>query len=378
MRNHVSAGEETPHALHATPECRVRIGSPGSVLAVVPHLLGFMPGKSLVVLGAEPLTGEIKIVLRYDLPDPPDEDASHGIAVHAAEILTAQHASHVLVVGYGTARLVVPPADAVRAAVESGGLTVLDVLRVQDQRYWSHLCTDPGCCPPEGTPFDPMSEPEWARMTEAGTRVLSGRCELAATVAPLTGEAGDGARRANLRAMQRADKLVARVGRTGKRGEGRRIIAAAGISAVTQALATYRSGRSVTNIDQLAWITVVLRDLRVRDDAWARMDLAHREAYLRIWTDVTRAARPGFVAAPASMLAFVAWQCGNGALANVALDRALDDNPRYSMALLLRQVIDGGVPPTSARLPMSPEEVAASYDEIEGKLGREMADMGAS
>jgi hypothetical protein len=48
------------------------------------------------------------------------------------------------------------------------------------------------------------------------------------------------------------------------------------------------------------------------------------------------------------------------------------------MALLLRQVIDGGVPPTSARLPMSPEEVAASYDEIEGKREREMAGLGAS
>jgi hypothetical protein len=34
---------------------------------------------------------------------------------------------------------------------------------------------------------------------------------------------------------------------------------------------------------------------------------------------------------------FCAWQAGDGALANVALDRALADNPRYSMALLLRE-----------------------------------------
>jgi hypothetical protein len=31
------------------------------------------------------------------------------------------------------------------------------------------------------------------------------------------------------------------------------------------------------------------------------------------------------------------------------------------MALLLRQVITAGAPPTLARLPMTPEEVAASY-----------------
>jgi Domain of unknown function (DUF4192) len=50
----------------------------------------------------------------------------------------------------------------------------------------------------------------------------------------------------------------------------------------------------------------------------------------------------------------------------VALDRALADDPRYSMASLLRQVIDSGAPPSLARLPMTPEEVAASYDETEG------------
>jgi hypothetical protein len=81
---------------------------------------------------------------------------------------------------------------------------------------------------------------------------------------------------------------------------------------------------------------------------------------------VARHAQPGYVAAPAALLAFVAWQCGDGALANVALDRALADDPRYSMAQLLRQVITAGAPPSLARLPMTPEEVAASYDDAEG------------
>ena len=68
-----------------------------------------------------------------------------------------------------------------------------------------------------------------------------------------------------------------------------------------------------------------------------------------------------------ALLAFVAWQSGDGALANVALDRALADDPGYSMALLLRQVINAGAPPSLARLPMTPEEVAASYDDAEGE-----------
>jgi hypothetical protein len=63
----------------------------------------------------------------------------------------------------------------------------------------------------------------------------------------------------------------------------------------------------------------------------------------------------------------VAWQSGNGALANVALDRAPAEDANYSMAVLLRQVIDSGAPPSLARLPMTPEDVAASYDAAEAR-----------
>ena len=65
------------------------------------------------------------------------------------------------------------------------------------------------------------------------------------------------------------------------------------------------------------------------------MDPQHRAAHARLWTDLARRACPGYVAAPASLLAFTAWQAGDGALANLAIDRALTDDPAYSMALLL-------------------------------------------
>ena len=43
------------------------------------------------------------------------------------------------------------------------------------------------------------------------------------------------------------------------------------------------------------------------------------------------------------------------------------------MALLLRQVIGSGVPPSMARLPMTPEEVAASYDDLENDTPAEQS-----
>ena len=110
-----------------------------------------------------------------------------------------------------------------------------------------------------------------------------------------------------------------------------------------------------------AWLALVLTRVRIRDDAWARMDPAHRDAHRRLWTDVVRRAQPGYVAAPASLLAFTAWQGGDGALANIAIERALADTPGYSMALLLGDALNAGAPPSMATPPMTPDEVTASY-----------------
>ena len=168
--------------------------------------------------------------------------------------------------------------------------------------------------------------------------------------------------RATRRAEARARRLIREAGnRTGRKAR-RRALYGPGLLAVADAIARYREGRSLASRNAAAWLALVLEELPVRDDAWARMDPDHNEAHLRLWTDVTRLAQPGYAAAPAALLAFTAWQSGNGALANVALDRALADQPGYSMATLLRQALDSGAPPSMARLPMTPEDVAASYN----------------
>ena len=63
----------------------------------------------------------------------------------------------------------------------------------------------------------------------------------------------------------------------------------------------------------------------------------------------------------AAPLIEAALRAGDGALANIALDRALADAPGYSMALLLQEALDAGMPPSAATLPMTPEQVAESY-----------------
>ena len=338
---------------------RVRVGSPAAILAVVPYLLGFLPESSLVVLGVEPPGGTIKVTMRYDLPDPADADLADDIAAHALGVLGAQDLAAAVAIAYGPDSLAAP------LAVAFGQADLIDFLRVEDGRYWSYTCADPACCPPGGTAFDLEGYPVPAALAGDGTKSLGGRENLVDSIAPLNGVVAESMRQATKRAEQHVTQLLVKVRKSARLGAARHMIATEGLGAVSQMISTYRAGGRFATDYQVAWLTVALKDLRVRDDAWARMDPRYEGAHRRLWTDVVRRAQPGHVAAPASLLAFVAWQAGNGVLANVALDRALADDSGYSMATLLRQVISAGAPPSMARVPMTPEEVAEAYDDRE-------------
>ena len=355
---------------------RLRVGSPTDLLAVVPHLLGFIPSHSLVITGARGPQLRIEMTLRFDLPDPPDHQAAASIVSHAISVLASQQFTTAVAIAYGPGPLVTPLADAIREAMTGTGIELRDVLRVEGDRYWSYLCSSPLCCPPEGVPFTIDGHPAAVAFTVAsGQQILGSRDKLAATIAPVTGPIAEAMRRETLRTQRIAARLITRAATNG--GPARPVIQH-GLKAVQAAITTYRDGGTIELAGQFAWLSLALTSLWVRDDAWARMDPGHARAHERLWADLTRHAQPGYVAAPASLLAFTTWQNGNGALANLALDRALADAPGYSMAQLLRDTIDAGAPPSLAVLPMTPEEVAASYSTSPGSEQAEQCSPGAS
>lgn len=362
------------HASQA-PEV-IRVSSPASLLAAVPVVLKFQPSEpSFVVLGIVQPCSQVAVALRYDITDPGITDAT---ARHAAAVLGAQGINTAVAVGYGTEALVTPLADALRATFTGAGITVTELLRACGGLYWSYVCADSQCCPPEGVKYDLEAHPVTRKH---GQLILASRDALAATVAPVTGEPARQMRQAARAARRRAYRLATRV--AARAGEGkapRRALLAPKLKAVTDAISLYRSGGKLESHRDAAWLALALKDLAVRDDAWARMDPAHRKAHLRLWTDLTTMAQGDDAVAPAALLAFCAWQDGDGALGNVALDRALAQDPEYSMALLLRDALDAGAPPSMARLPMTPEEVAAaySYSEENGEQDATADDSAAS
>jgi hypothetical protein len=337
---------------------QLRAATPAAVLAVVPHLLGFYPSRSLVVLGL----GEqdrVMVTFRYDLPEPNDDGHAADIARHADYVLSRECLKAALLVGYGAPELVLPVLAQTTARLHDNGIQLREALRAEGGRYWSLLCDDERCCPREGRSYDPGSHPAAAAMAEAGLAAHPDREALARTLQRPAGSA-DLIARATEQAGLRLAQLV-EIGEAAGEPDARLRARRAGRRQVQRAIKLYRGGGTISSVGHLAWLAVLLSDIQVRDDAWARMDPGHRDDHCRLWTDVLRSAATDFTPAPAALLAFTAWQAGNGALAAMAIERALAADPGYSMARLLSHAIEAALPPSAARMPITPAALAANY-----------------
>ena len=120
--------------------------------------------------------------------------------------------------------------------------------------------------------------------------------DLAASVAAFGGAAGESMVRATRRAEQRAARLITQAAEYGQKAPARRPVAKAGLGASPRAISRFAAAGG-RHRPGAAWLTVALRDLRVRDDAWARMDPEHRAEHITLWAGLTRRAQPGYVAA---------------------------------------------------------------------------------
>src|SRR5215469_6931984 len=367
MTNNKPAGARAPRPFTPAPVMRpaglagkvqLQAATPDAVLAVVPHMLGFYPSRSLVVLGLGE-QNRVMVTFRYDLPTPSDSQLAEDIAEHACYVLDRERICSALLVGYGPEELVAPVVGATAVRLVGNGVDLHEVLRADSGRYWSMLCDDPACCPPGGRSYDPGSHSAAASMTEAGLAAQPDREALARTLQrpPVS---ADVIARATSRALRRLSQLTDLGEADGDRDPQLRATRI-GRREVQRAIRRYRAGSAIDSIEHLAWLAVLVADLRVRDDAWARMDPVYRDHHCRLWADVLRCAALDFAPAPAALLAFTAWQAGNGVLAAIAVDRALSADPGYSMARLLSGAIDAALPPSAARLPMTPAAVAASY-----------------
>ncbi|WBB69119.1 DUF4192 domain-containing protein [Micromonospora sp. WMMD812] len=315
------------------PDSKLIVRSAADLVAAVPYLLGFRPGDgSIVVIASR--DRRIVFAARTDLPAP-GTPAGHliDLAAHLVSVVRRQRPiTDLMIIGYGTADHVNPALRAAGEAFTAGGMTVREVLRVTGTRVVDLTCHNPACCPPQGIPCDPTSSLVAVQATAAGLVALPDRAAVAARFAPVTGAARDGMRHATTRAATRLE--AANTDGTD--------LDEAGAQAVRGVLR--QPDRRLTD-DEIAWLTLLLTRTPVRDLA---VDLTPpHDRHVTLWTDVTRRADEPLVPAPATLLAVTAWRCGDGVLAAMAAERALQVDPAYRLADLLLQALHAGLPPSA-------------------------------
>jgi hypothetical protein len=342
------------------PPLRLRV--PADVLAAVPYLLGFHPADSIVALGMR--GRHLTFHVRGDLPEvgaSTPEIADY--ARYVVALFRRQSVTSVLLVGYGPADRATRLLLAARAEFAAAGITVTELLRATDGRYWSYLCEALDCCPAEGTPYDVAGSRIAAEATLAGCVALPDRATLVRRLDPPTGPdlatMVEATARAEVRLVGQLDVALAKTGKVA----AEKALVAQGERAVARAVARYEAGSRLTD-DEVAELSLLLAATDVRDVAWRRLALGPPDQetgapaartrpapdlapHLRLWSDVVSRACPDLVAPAASLLSYAAWRTGDGVMAAIALDRALTADRAYPMAQLMAQVLHNGIPPST-------------------------------
>ncbi|TFV88492.1 DUF4192 domain-containing protein [Blastococcus sp. CT_GayMR16] len=328
----------------------VRIRDVGEIAAALPHLLGFRPRESVVLVS---LTGDggqqVGLTVRADIP-PPEHDRELA-RVLSRSLCTDRPDCAVIVIvsdaldGGQPGEPQLPHRHLAREmarALARRDVGVRHTLFVRDGHWWDYDCTL-SCCRPAGGTLLPteVTELEVAAIA-TGTVVERDRDDLAARLAPPAGgERG---------AMAAVCARIAVECSTAVLDSGPDAVAAASWSAVTTAAARYRPGAPTGLTDaEVARVVWGLRDGEVRDRALALALGADPAAAEQLWTECTRRAPAPLDAAPATLLAVCAWLRGDGAMANVALGRALASEPGYSLARLLSDALAACVTPADLR-----------------------------
>ncbi|HEY4454991.1 MAG TPA: DUF4192 domain-containing protein, partial [Pseudonocardiaceae bacterium] len=316
----------------------IRITESADLLAAVPHLLGFHPVDSLVVIGLhgqEPMN--IGLTLRVDLPPPQHYDLlAEQLALPLAERET-DSAVLIIIGAVPDAPTSDPPCRALMVHLEAAfadvGIAVVHRLwapRVAKGIRW--CCYDDTDC--GGRLPDPTATPLAAAAVVAGTVTMPSREAVVATLAPDSPTT-----------LARRGKLLEAVSGGTEPGDDSVALGLDRLTTVRAAIDSAIDEPPILTDEDVLVLMDALADHRVRDACLIQEDEEHRLGAERLWTALVRATPSPERAEPASLLAFYTYLRGDGVLTGIALEQAEKADPGHRLTVLLRESLQSGLPP---------------------------------
>jgi hypothetical protein len=325
--------------------------SANDLITAIPFLIGFHPTDSIVLISVK--DGAIGLAMRIDLPQRLESEQIDLLAHH----FLRDESEAALLVAYmpeyrddGDSILISLGAGLIR-----NGVDIQESIVVHSGRYRSIICRDTNCCPPSG-----KTMPEIKGSELAAEHVIAGIPMPFENISQLI---------ETLSADPDSLKLswVSEVSTFAFDENDPDAIALRrdGVESMDLLLDDFRMGYGANNRTLVARMIGRMMDLQVRDYAMGVHDEDTYDLYFMMWRELLRLAPIGHVAPIACIVAAMAYEGGDGALAQKALDRALEDDERYPLAALLRRVFNAGWPPesfASMRAELHPKVVSAIFE----------------
>lgn len=321
----------------------VRVSGPQGIIGSIPYLLGFHPKESLVMLCLRGERNRLGPVLRVDLP--PDGRSARIQLAHYLAAQAQQHADSAVLVCFSESpdtaikrRRVFAHAALIIECIEKierVGVCVYDAALVRQGRCVSYLQHHPG---QSGFPLlTEADDSNLARLgsqhARAGRAVLTDREALRRSIAGPIGSSRSAAERqiANARSVRFDNE---------ESPEGLLRV----LNALQDAHDSVRHGRAQTD-RATAQLVADLDTAQLRDEAifWALHHLD--DALVPMFIGLATWTPDASCAQVCSVLAVVAYRQGDGALAQVALDRVLEVDPGHRLSGLLLAMMQAGMPP---------------------------------
>lgn len=328
---------------------RVEIRDPSQLIAAIPCLLGFRPANAIVLISLGGEAGrEVKTVVRLDLPDA-DADADVVEAMVTALAHSPGETALIVVIGRHPDH---PPnaeslphlglVERLAAAVARLGRVANFAAWVPEIRggarwraYWDSGSVREGVVP------DESSTVMAAVNAVDGHVTFESREEMERLLAP--GDPAALERRAKL-LSEAVDALSPGIPPEQTFSEYARIVRAA--------IDQIRRGDVSFTDDQVVRLALALSNPRVRESCLLTALAPTRELSRhaqRLWLELVRLTPVPERAEPAALLGHSAYMHGEGPLALMAFDNALEANPAHHLTMLLRACLERGLPPAKLR-----------------------------
>ena len=300
-----------------TTHTATELTSPHDLLAAVPFMVGYHPKDSLVVMALR--DAKVSMAMRVDFPD---SESIASVSATVAGHLARELADEAIIVGYLPIDVTESdPLEIVRSIIALQGISVKECIVVRGGRFRSNLCADLECCPPEGNLI-----PEILSSRVTAEQVAAGN--------PLPYLDLDEMKRSisALPIDKELVQLIQGIEEIDYAGDDVTAHQREGANAINEMAIAFSKDQKIEDKSVVALVLVRLLDLQVRDYAMGMTTEETSDQLWDMWRYLLRLAPQGYVAPVAVIFATMSYERGDGALAQRALDRAMEDAPGYQMA----------------------------------------------